>query len=104
MTPKFEGGFSNAHDVESEFCADGCLDGCTVLYAGYENEGWEGYAFVLYKDEDGQYMYVEGSHCSCYGLEGQWEPGPAPREMLANKEFYGFGGVKDKILRAIDDD
>ena len=44
-----------------------------ILLASYGCENYEGEAFVLYK-KDGKLYEVNGGHCSCYGLEGQWEP------------------------------
>lgn len=48
------------------------LDGVEILYACY-NGGYEGNAHVIFR-KDGKLYEVNGSHCSCYGLEGQWEP------------------------------
>lgn len=44
-----------------------------VLWADYEAEGYEGSALVIYR-QGNKVFEVSGSHCSCYGLEGQWEP------------------------------
>jgi hypothetical protein len=44
-----------------------------VIFALYEREGYEGTAYVIYYDQ-GKYYLNYGSHCSCYGLEGQWSP------------------------------
>lgn len=44
-----------------------------ILLATYEYEHYSGSAFVLF-ERDGKLFEVHGSHCSCYGLEGQWEP------------------------------
>ena len=44
-----------------------------VLVAAYEQGGYEGDAWVVYRNGD-KYYTVEGGHCSCYGLEGKWEP------------------------------
>jgi len=44
-----------------------------VVFAAYSCEYYEGDAFVLFI-KDGKLYEVNGSHCSCYGLEGQWEP------------------------------
>ena len=44
-----------------------------VLYAEYEAEGYEGSAIVIYRQGD-RVFEVTGWHCSCYGLEDQWEP------------------------------
>ena len=47
-----------------------------VLFAAYgTEEAYSGAAFVVYRDSAGQLQSVGGSHCSCYGLEGQWSPG-----------------------------
>lgn len=48
-------------------------EGVEILLAAYDLEDYEGYAFVLFM-KDGQLYEVNGIHCSCYGLEGQWEP------------------------------
>lgn len=47
--------------------------GIRVLLACYTQEYYEGSAFVLFL-QDGRLFEVNGTHCSCYGLEGQWEP------------------------------
>lgn len=44
-----------------------------VLYAEYDQPGYEGSALVIYRQGD-RVFEVTGSHCSCYGLEDQWEP------------------------------
>jgi len=44
-----------------------------VIFADYSYEDYEGWAEVLYR-RGPAYFYVSGSHCSCWGLEGQWEP------------------------------
>lgn len=44
-----------------------------VLLATYTYEDYSGSASVLYRSGEDYYV-VEGSHCSCFGLEGQWEP------------------------------
>lgn len=45
-----------------------------LLYADYTYEDYSGDAYVLgYDKEKKQFFEVHGSHCSCYGLEGQWD-------------------------------
>jgi len=44
-----------------------------VLWAEYDQPSDEGYATVIYRQGD-RVFEVTGLHCSCYGLEGQWEP------------------------------
>jgi hypothetical protein len=44
-----------------------------VLFASYGGRSYEGHAYVLFL-HDGSLWEVEGSHCSCNGLEEQWRP------------------------------
>lgn len=48
-------------------------EGVEILLAFYDLEDYKGYAFVLFM-KDGQLYEVTGCHCSCFGLEAQWEP------------------------------
>lgn len=68
----FLGEFNNQRDVEKYF-ACGSLSNCHILIASYDLGDYCGDAFVLYV-ENGRLYEVHGSHCSCYGLEDQWEP------------------------------
>lgn len=43
------------------------------VYASYTQECYEGSAFVAYFTL-GKWYVVTASHCSCYGLEGQFTP------------------------------
>lgn len=64
------------------------LDGATVLLASYGTPSYQGYAFVLF-ERDGKLYEVNGSHCSCYGLEGQWEPEETTVEALRHRMDEG---------------
>jgi hypothetical protein len=44
-----------------------------ILLASYVYANYNGDAFVLFQ-KDGVLYEVNGSHCSCYGLENQWSP------------------------------
>jgi len=69
------------------------LDKCKVLVAYYDSYAYEGYAFVLYKK--GKKLYeVNGSHCSCYGLENQWQPEETSKESLMQRKSLK-GKMKD---------
>lgn len=70
------------------------LDGATVLLASYGTPSYEGYAFVLF-EKDGKLFEVNGSHCSCYGLEGQWEPEETTKEALMARIEKGDLGNDD---------
>ncbi len=66
--------------------------GCEILLAYYCYEDYSGEAFVLYR-KDGQIFEVNGSHCSCYGLEGQWEPEETSVDELMHRINNGQLGT-----------
>ena len=43
------------------------------IYSDYSVRGFEGDAQVVFM-RDGDWHYVHAMHCSCHGLEDQWEP------------------------------
>jgi hypothetical protein len=71
---KYFGDFSDWDDVSSRF-GDGedIPKPDEVIYAEYDNGGYEGSAVVVFRNGKNISM-VTGSHCSCFGLEGQWDP------------------------------
>jgi len=76
-----------------------------VVFAAYDIDGYEGDALVVYRDGTSLYE-VHGSHCSCYGLEGQWEPEAVERDALLKRiEAAGDYGVaarfKEEIKQAL---
>lgn len=81
-------GFDGIEGILKDFEAppEALLD-AHVLYAKYRHESYEGMAFVLFMKDKKMYE-VQGSHCSCNGLEGQWGPEETSREAL---EFRFFG-------------
>lgn len=90
MIPTFLGDFETQQDVESQF--DYTLVGEEIiLFAEYDHGGYDGSAYVLI-DEGGELKEVYGAHCSCYGLEGQWEPEVVTPKALRDrlKEGHGF--------------
>lgn len=72
--------------------------GVEILLAVYETSTYQGYAFVLFR-KDGKLYEVNGSHCSCYGLEGQWTPEETsiPVLKLRDMSVY-YGSSFDKIF------
>ncbi len=56
-----------------------------ILFASYGGGSYDGDAFVLF-EENGKLYEVHGSHCSCYGLEGQWKPEETSIEALRKKD------------------
>jgi hypothetical protein len=65
-----------------------------ILFASYGYESYSGDAFVLV-EIDGKLNEVNGGHCSCYRLEGQWEPEETTLEALQHRLINGRLGRKD---------
>ena len=70
-----------------------------ILYASYEHGGYEGWAFVLFQ-RGGKLFEVHGSHCSCFGLEGQWKPEETSWAAIAMREPDQFGAPREVITEA----
>jgi hypothetical protein len=68
------------------------VEGCNFIVADYAYGDYDGSAYVLF-EKDGKLYEVSGGHCSCYGLEGQWEPAEisveALRHIMENGTFFG---------------
>ena len=62
-----------------------------ILFASYNYENYSGEAWVLF-EQNGKLYEVNGSHCSCYGLEGQWEPEETTLEVLEYRLTKGTFG------------
>ena len=63
-----------------------------ILFASYSYANYSGEAWVLFA-ENGTLYEVNGDHCSCMGLEGQWEPEPVVLEELENRLVNGEFGT-----------
>ena len=80
-----------------------------ILLAFYEYEDYSGSAFVLF-EKNGKLFEVNGGHCSCYGLEGQWNPEETTKEALLHRIKEGKLGYdtwseknsfKDELLEVL---
>lgn len=58
-----------------------------ILFASYATGNYEGDSLVLFK-RDGKLYLNEASHCSCYGLEGRWEPTEVVPEQVLRQRLY----------------
>ena len=65
-----------------------------ILFASYGAANYSGDAFVLF-EHDGKLFEVNGGHCSCYGLEGQFEPEETTLEALKHRLIEGELGQDD---------
>lgn len=74
-----------------------------VLIACYEQGGYEGSATVIL-EKNGQLYEVYAGHCSCYGLEGQFNPEPVTLDALkANLDRgYHFGGCEKEVRELVE--
>jgi len=63
-----------------------------ILFASYGTDNYSGDAFVLYERE-GKLYEVNGGHCSCYGLEGQFDPYETTIEELSFRLTKGDMGL-----------
>lgn len=70
------------------------LQGIQVLLASYREANYGGDAFVFFR-KDGKLFEVNGSHCSWYGLEGQWWPEETSVEALRYRLDKGTLGSND---------
>lgn len=66
--------------------------GVEIILAAYGDDNYSGDAFVLFR-KDGKLYEVNGSHCSCNGLEGQWEPEETTAEALRHRLDRGALGI-----------
>ena len=65
--------------------------GVNVVLASYSYECYSGEAFVLF-EENGKLYEINASHCSCYGLEGQWSPEEVDLKELEHRLLNGSFG------------
>lgn len=87
---KFLGNWSDKEDIARDFAIDlKELKGARIIIAWYGDGDYSGAAFVLFR-RDGKLYEVYGSHCSCYGLEGQWDPEETSRAALKHHANTGY--------------
>lgn len=80
-------GFEDLEDIKKKFKSkcDNIIDE-EILFASYGGAIWDGDAIILIQ-RNGKLYTVEGSHCSCRGLEGQWEMIETNKIVLRNRKF-----------------
>lgn len=98
------GVYLNDWSCKEDVCRDFCLTesdlyGAEILFANYTYENYIGNAVVIFRHA-GKLYEVHGAHCSCYGLEDQWEPEETSIEALRMRRSYG--PVFDALLASLD--
>lgn len=88
------GKYDNAFQIAADFPTD-----AEILYASYETGCYDGRSFVLF-ERDGKVYEVNGSHCSCFGLEGQWVPEETTWAALAIRKPSEYGAPREVITEA----
>lgn len=92
--------FKNIDDIIKEYGGDGWLgqntdveekirkdlENAKIHLAWYAYGQCQGDSFVLYEKNDTLYE-VNASHCSCRGLEGQWDPEETSWKSLKLREL-----------------
>ena len=105
MKTIYLGEFKNNEDIEKQFYQKIPKD-IKILIANYGLGIYEGDAFVLY-EQDNKLFEVNGSHCTCYGLEGQWEPEEtsieALRLIIKEGTKYQVSGIKEELTKVLDE-
>jgi len=86
------------------------LKNANILIAWYGKESYDGKSEV-YFEKGGKLFKNYAYHCSCYGLEGQWDPEETTWEEIAkekeretDKNHYSYHSdedEKDYILRSM---
>lgn len=102
--------FSSEDDIYNSFELTKRLeDNINILLAWYGYGSYDGSAFVLF-EQNGKLYEVNASHCSCYGLEGQWSPEETSidalryrmREGRLGRDDYSDGGMfADQLIEVL---
>ena len=75
---------STKDEILDEFEFEGDRSKIEILFASYNYKNWSGEAFLIVK-KDHKLFEVHAAHCSCYGLENQFDLEETTIEQL---EFY----------------
>lgn len=89
------------HDVKEAFAIN--RDEPEHIWAWYDNGGYDGQAIVVFYEND-KFYYVTGGHCSCYGLEDQWEPEEYDTKaflLMLSHDPWEIQGQKKEIARFV---
>lgn len=71
-----------------------------IAYESVGSWGCDSSSFFLLKDKETNELYENhGSHCSCYGFEGQFSPEKTSVDYLKSNSFYFSTGGYDSSDR-----
>lgn len=97
----YEGGWSSYEDMTDHenwvnWKGSEAVKENEVIYAVYNQESYEGSAFILFERE-GKLFEASESHCSCNGLEN-FEPEETSWEALAMRPRYRQSEFLGKLI------
>ena len=97
--------FSSKQDVISNYSIkEDDIKDYDILFAYYTYQNYEGESLVILRDKSNGKLYeVNGSHCSCYGLEGQWELEETNIEALMKRDTDFFNEVVKQHIKSFND-
>jgi hypothetical protein len=72
-----------------------------IIHGEIDNEGYEGRAAILFVN-DGKLYWAGGSHCSCYGFEGQWDPDETSIKAVRHISENGYGIEQRVATKAVE--
>lgn len=79
---------SNKDVIDSYHAPEDALTDATVYLAWYGYGSYCGSSLVVF-EKGGTLYEVNGSHCSCNGLEDQWEPVETSWDALDRRDYCG---------------
>ena len=93
--------FDNRNSVLNEFSiTEQELNGCEIVFAYYTYEVYSGEELVILRDpKDGTFYEVNGCHCSCAGLEGQWEMEETTMDVMMKRSTPFFDEVVKSYIQ-----
>lgn len=104
--------FTNNEDVAGQYANYGededkarilkLLNESTVHLAYYGTGSYDGTSLVIF-ESNGIVYEVNASHCSCYGLEGQWAPEETNWKALGMREFHDHYDSEKTVKEVISD-
>jgi hypothetical protein len=102
MSEELNRGWTEAADIAQAFqVEEGEVSQYEILYGEYWCDSYEGSAYFLLR-KDGKLYEVEGRHCSCNGLEGQWSPHEVVLEQLKDGKRKPFGISATALQKVVD--
>lgn len=102
--------FTNNEDVAGQYANYGddedkarilkLLNESTVHLAYYGTGSYDGTSLVIF-ESNGILYEVNASHCSCYGLEGQWAPEETNWKAIGMREFHDHYDSEQTVKEVI---